>query len=240
MGNAQSAYLSVSHANDKARKKRAERLANSWGGKMQMKSPQMKRYMKKREEKLKKGADLRKAQEEDETKGERVWFSRCILNGRLQHWVLITHGMKYELGRENRDQPRTNSKEENYVLKIKEYAIDQEKRDASLTELLVPDTDGYYVCLVGWTRMNKNEVANAGREARAEFGEYSLLRNNCQDFLRQLADKILISDKAADYDWFRSNTKTKYQKDQWLLPPPAEMMLRMLENMQQMQMQHVR
>ena len=73
----------------------------------------------------------------------------------------------------------------------------------------------------------------------AEFGEYSLLRNNCQKFLRNLSDKILINVKAADYPWFMSNTKTKYQKDQWLLPPPAEMMLRNLDRMRQQQMQNM-
>lgn len=239
--------LSVQHSRNEHMKARAKKFANSRRGKRMMDSSKMKRYAEKREAALEKGAELRKGQEEDMSKGERVWFSRCILNGRLQHWVLMTHGMKYELRRgryhssttpQNAD---TNAKvvegesKDEYVCNVKPYTIDQEKRDISLTKLLIPEVDGYYICLIGWTHLAEPDVTTIAQAILSAFGRYDLLRNNCQDFLRQLAEKILIGSKAADFDWFMSNTKTKYQKDQWLKPPPDEMLMRMLGRMQAQQ-----
>jgi hypothetical protein len=244
MGGFMDLLLSVQHARNEHMKERAQKLANSKRGKRMMDTWQMKRYIKKREAALQKGVDLRKGQEEDTSKGERVWFSRCILNGRLQHWVLLAHGMKYELRRRDhvdKDSPDTNTNNQGvenegkskgeYVCNIKPYTIDQEQRDISLTKLLIPDVDGYYICLVGWTHLTEPEVNTIAQAVLSSFGRYSLLRNNCQDFLRQLAEKILIGPKAADFDWFMSNTKTKYQKDQWLKPPPEEMLMHMISRM---------
>ena len=244
MGGFMGFLLGVQHSRNEQKKVKSQKFANSRRGQRIMDSGQMKRYIKKREAALQKGADLRKGQEEDISKGERVWFSRCILNGRLQHWVLLTHGMKYELRRRdhlNKGFPDSNTDNQDvqnegestgeYVCNIKPYTIDQERRDISLTKLLIPEVDGYYICLVGWTRLTEPEVNNIAQTVLSSFGRYSLLRNNCQDFLRQLAEKILIASKAADFDWFMSNAKTKYQKDQWLKPPPEEMLMRMINGM---------
>ncbi|KAH8888961.1 hypothetical protein GQ53DRAFT_748507 [Thozetella sp. PMI_491] len=249
MGGLMNMYLSLQHSRNEQMKERAQKLANSSRGKRMMNSGRMKSYIKKREAALQEGASLRKAEEEDTSKGERVWFSRCILNGRLRHWVLLTHGMKYELRRSDhlgKDGAGANSQtsENEYVCNIQPYTIDQEKRDISLTELLVPEVDGYYVCLIGWTRMTEPQVSAVAQAALSSFGTYKLVRNNCQDFLRLVAEKILTGPKAADFEWFMSNTKTKYQKDQWLKPPPEEMLMRMLNRamaqsqMMQIQMQN--
>lgn len=243
MGGFTELLLSAQYARSEHMKERARKFANSKQGKRAMESSRMKRYIKKRDATLRKGADLRKGQEEDTSKGERVWFSRCILNGRLKHWVLLTHGMKYELRRRDhvgKDSPDTNTNNQDvenkgeYICNIKPYTIDQEKRDISLTQLLIPDVDGYYICLVGWTRLTEPQVNTIANTVLSSFRRYSLLRNNCQDFLRQLAERILIGPKAADFDWFMSNTKTKYQKDQWLKPPPEEMLMRMIDTMAMM------
>jgi hypothetical protein len=233
--------LALQYERDQRAKRKAAEFAQSKRGQKMMNSSRMKRYKEKREKVLKEGADLRQAQEHDTAKGEQVWFSRCILNGRLQHWVLMTHGMKYELRRREHVEGESAGQEPKgktgdgdgaYVCNIKPYTIDQERRDLSLTKLLTPEVDGYYICLIGWTRLSQAQTAEIAQTVLSSFGKYSLLRNNCQDFLRQLAEKILISPKAADFDWFMSNTKTKYQKDQWLKPPPDEMLMRMLVQQQ--------
>jgi len=245
MGAAQSTYLNVKQHQDEQRRKQSQKFAESKRGQRALNSKRTQKYIKKREETLQKGADLRLAQEQDESKGERVWFSRCILDGRLKHWVLITHDTKYELRRSEHvvqdKQQDATQRDNEYTYHIKPYTIDQEKRDISLTELLIPEIDGYYVCLIGWTRMSKEQIDAEVRAVSGTFGEYNLLRNNCQDFLRLVAGKILVEEKAADYPWFLSNTKTKYQKDQWLMPPAIEMLLRQSQSMQaqsQSQIQH--
>ncbi|KAL9054913.1 MAG: hypothetical protein Q9162_003854 [Coniocarpon cinnabarinum] len=229
MGALQSTYLHMEEVSNKKQKQRAAKFAASSRGQRMQNSSRMKRYTAERDKALRKGADLRAAQEADDSTGERVWFSRCILNGRLQHWVLITYGTKYELRRDRNVGP---GDEAQYVCNIRPYSIDQERRDMALTELGIPDVDGYYVCLIGWTQLPKEQVDAACHETLAGFGEYKLLRNNCQHFLKAMAARIL-KDTAADYGWFMSNTKTQYQKDQWLRPPPAEMMMHILARQQQ-------
>ena len=53
MDNLNKMFLKVQHANNEARKARAEKIANSWQGKRLQKSWQYKHYVKKREKELK-------------------------------------------------------------------------------------------------------------------------------------------------------------------------------------------
>lgn len=183
------------------------------------------RHEEKRQEALRPGMELRRQQEQDTTRGERIWFSRYVQNGKLKHWILITHGTKYEL---RRDRNATSGKSK-YIYNIQRpYSLDNahEQLMASLEEMKIPETDGYNICLIGWTKKSREEVDAACALALKEFGEYNLLFNNCQHFLRRLASAIL-QDKAADHDWFDKNTMTKYQKDTIRLQP-AEVMIAMM------------
>ena len=218
---------------DFAKTKRGQRALNS---------KQMLRYKEKRLKAMQPEVERRLREERDHTKGEQVWFSRYILNGRLRHWVLMTHGNKYELRRAvnvGGDGEQERSGEQEFTYHVTPFTIDEEKRQAALSETSLPDVDGFYVCLIGWTTKSKAEVDAACKSVFQQFGEYHLLWKNCQDFLRMLADQIIVA-KAADYSWFQSNTKTRYQKTQSLMPPPLEFFLKMQQQMQaQMQQQIV-
>ncbi|KAF2471690.1 uncharacterized protein BDR25DRAFT_194562, partial [Lindgomyces ingoldianus] len=149
-----------------------------------MNSKRMRKYMEKREAKLREGADLRRREEQDTTKGEKVWFSRYVANGRLRHWVLLTHGTKYELRRSrNVEENPAGSQGKptgEFTFFSKPFTIDQEQREALQSEMKMPEQDGYFVCLIGWTRMSKDQVDSACEEAFKSFGKYNLLWNNCQ------------------------------------------------------------
>jgi hypothetical protein len=149
----------------------------------------------------------RKAQEEDTTKGRHVWFSRYVEGGRFKHWVLAIEDTKYEL---RRDQ--TTKK---YTANVAPWSIDKERREAALAKQHVPDVDGYYICLIGWTQKQPHELKKICDQVMAEFGSYNIVFNNCQKFLKTFADRV-ISETALDWPWFRENTKTEYQETQAL------------------------
>ena len=169
------------------------------------------RLLDERERRLDIEVQKRRSEESDTMPGSHVWFSRYIHHGSLKHWVLIIDDTKYEL--------RRNISTGKYVYNIAEWSIDQEKREAALAERKIPDVDGYYVCLIGWTRLAADELRDTCEQVLRQFGSYNLLWNNCQDFLQRFADRI-ISRKALDWSWFRENTKTEYQDSQKLPPPP--------------------
>lgn len=225
--------LSLLEADKKRKEKRMAKFAKTKRGQRAMNSKRMVRYREKRLKAMQPDVEQRLREEEDHTKGQQVWFSRYIQNGRLRHWILITHGNKYEL-RRSENVEKGNDKERpgelDFTYHVAPSTIDEEKRKAAMTELSVPDVDGFYVCLIGWTHKTKEEVDLACKSVFQSFGEYHLLWKNCQDFLRLLAEQILVA-KAADYSWFKSNTKTRYQKTQSLMPPPLEFLLKMQQQM---------
>lgn len=232
--------LSCLEADKRRKEKKMAQFAQTKRGQRVMNSNRMVRYREKRLKAMQPDVELRLREEEDHTKGQQVWFSRYIYNGRLRHWVLMTHGNKYELrlgenvGKESGEEPPGESK---FTYHMTPFTIEEEKRKAALAESSLPDVDGFYVCLIGWTTKTKDEVDLACRSASQSFGEYHLLWKNCQHFLRILADQILAT-KAADYPWFKSNTRTRYQKTQSLMPPPLEFLLKMqLQMTAQMQAQ---
>ena len=210
------------------------KFAQTKRGQRAMNSKRMVWYREKRLKAMQPHVERRIREEEDQTKGQQVWFSRYIYNGRLRHWVLMTHGNKYELRRNENVTEKSTGKERpgdaEFTYHVTPFTIDEEKRKAALAESLLPDVDGFYVCLIGWTTKTKEEVDLACKSVFQQFGEYHLLWKNCQDFLRLLAEKVLVT-KAIDYPWFNSNTKTRYQKTQALMPPPLEFLLKMQTQM---------
>ena len=216
------AALSIYDANRRRQEKKMAAFAKTKRGQRAMNSKRMVRYKEKRLKAMQPDVDRRLREEEDHEKGEQIWFSRYIHNGRLRHWVLIVHNNKYELRRSENVGDETALK---FTYHVAPFTIDDEKRKAALAENALPDVDGFYVCLIGWTTKTKEEVDLACKSVSQQFGEYNLLWKNCQHFLRMLADQILVT-KAADFPWFYSNTESRYQKTQHLMPPPLEFFLK--------------
>lgn len=223
------AVLSLMEANKRRQQRKMAEFAKTKRGQRAMNSKRMVKYREKRIKAMQPDVERRLKEEADRTKGQQVWFSRYIYNGRLRHWVLMTHGTKYELRRsENTAEAKAaeRSGEQKFTYHVAPFTIDEERRKAALAETSLPDVDGFYICLIGWTNKSKEEVDLACKSAFQQFGEYNLLWRNCQDFLRLLAEQILVA-KAVDFPWFSSNTKTRYQKTQALMPPPLEFLLKM-------------
>ena len=237
--------LSILEADKRRKQQQMAKFAKTKRGQRVLNSKKMKKYQEKRLKALQPEVDRRLREEQDTTRGEQVWFSRYILNGRLRHWVLMMHGNKYELRRsdnvgnnvkENREE---RAEEMKFTFHITPSTIDEEKRRATLAESSIPEIDGFYVCLIGWTSKPKADVDRICSSVFQQFGTYHLFWKNCQHFLRMLAEQLLER-KAADYPWFESNTKTRYQKTQALMPPPLEYLMRMQQaNAAMMQNQNV-
>ncbi|KAI1754884.1 hypothetical protein F4782DRAFT_528236 [Xylaria castorea] len=108
-----------------------------------------------------------------------------------------------------------------YTSNVAPWKIDKEKREAAIAERKMPHVDGYYVCLVGWTKKQPRGLKKICDEVIPQFGKYNIVWNNCQDFLQTFADWT-ISEKALDWSWFRENTKTEYQEAQALMIPTPD------------------
>ncbi|KAI1186139.1 hypothetical protein F5B17DRAFT_405098 [Nemania serpens] len=172
------------------------------------------REVAKKDAQMKEEVEKRKSEEDDATKGKQIWFSRYIQNGRFKHWVIVIEDTKYELRRDDASGK--------YVANVASWTIQKEKREAAIAERMMPDVDGYYICLIGWTTKQPQDLRKICDDVMAEFGKYNIVWNNCQNFLQAFADRI-ISEKAMDWSWFRENTKTEYQEAQALkIPTPDE------------------
>lgn len=234
--------LSLLDANRRRNERKMQEFSKTKRGQRVMNSKQMVKYREKRLKAMQPDVDKRLKEEGDHTRGQQVWFSRYICNGRLRHWVLMTHGNKYELRRSDHipgeaeagggGEERAGSQK--FTYHVSPFTIDEQKRSAALAESALPDVDGFYVCLIGWSSKTKAEVDAACRDVQAQFGEYNLLWANCQHFLKELAERIVDAGKASDFGWFASNTKSRYQKTQALMPPPLEFLLKMQQQMQAM------
>ncbi|KAF4920592.1 hypothetical protein CGCVW01_v006780 [Colletotrichum viniferum] len=95
------------------------------------------------------------------------------------------------------------------------YASDMEQRDKSIGTRAKPEvqTKGGLVImvLIGWTNKTKDQVDEAFRQVEREFGDYHLTRNNCQHFVRNLAD-LIVTKKSQDWDWFRKMSFKRYEE----------------------------
>lgn len=200
---------------------RGQKFAESRRGQRMMNSRKGQRIMEKQKQKLEEGAALRQRQEQDTTKGERVWFSRHVEGGRLLSWAVLTHGVKH-------DFERADSKQSTgFNYSSRPFSVEQEYVEASSAAWTSPEQDGYYVCLIGWTRRSAQEVEQAVALAQRPFGTSNLRWSSCQNFLQQLGNSHILSLTAADYPWYLDNCDTKYHNDFVLPPPPLELLMRM-------------
>lgn len=194
--------------------KRRRRIHYSGSNDQQLEEEYM-RQLRLKDARLATEVEKRKKEEGDTTPGTHVWFSRYVKNGRFKHWVLGIGNTKYELRRDKDDK--------HYYHNInREWSINKEKLEASRATIKKPVVDGYYLCVIGWTTMTSDELDATCEEVMKQFGTYHLLWNNCQDFVQQFADRIIVK-KALDWDWFRTYTKTEYQEAQAIeIPTPQE------------------
>ncbi|GKZ36199.1 hypothetical protein AbraIFM66950_007195 [Aspergillus brasiliensis] len=141
-------------------------------------------------------------QESGTESGEPVYLSHHISHGIFRHWVLHAYGYKYEL-REDPDRQGV------YDARIgsSEFNLDAYKQSVLTT--YSPEIGKYFYSMVGWTTLSKEQIDAECRRVSETFGTYTLLLNNCHDFLQQLADKI-VTTRAPDWDWFRRNTISSY------------------------------
>lgn len=181
---------------------------------------------------LEEEVERRKAQEQDRSRGENVWFSRRIKDGHLYHWALFVYGKKYELRLPSRQKYKSLPKGHlvgslvpsiDYESKIALWSMQDEMmrlRQESLDSEGKPYAQDYYICQIGWTKMSEKRVDEECQAAHKSFGVYVLGFNDCQSFLRQFAKRIIKQpeDCALDFPWFENNTQTAYHELQ-LIPP---------------------
>ncbi|KDN71190.1 hypothetical protein CSUB01_10305 [Colletotrichum sublineola] len=147
-------------------------------------------------------------------RGERIWLSH---NGIFYHWVIITHGFKYEIRRGN-NNGASKLKQwmikiglgDEYYLSIEPATVSEERRQMAITDHHEPIVGEHFLSMIGWTSKSRQEVDAAGRAVEKEFGTYSYVYNNCQDFLRRFAKKI-ITQKADDWKWFFEGALSRYR-----------------------------
>ncbi|KAF4851765.1 hypothetical protein CGCSCA4_v003228 [Colletotrichum siamense] len=93
------------------------------------------------------------------------------------------------------------------------YASDMEQRDRAIATRGRPDVQikgGLVsIVLIGWTDKTKDQVDEAFWQVEKNFGDYHLLNNNCQHFVRNLAD-LIVSKKSQDWNWFRKMSLKSY------------------------------
>jgi hypothetical protein len=175
----------------------------------------------------------RKAQEQDSSKGENVWFSRRIIDGHLYHWAIFTYGKKYELRLPSREKYKDmlpNGRlvgsvvpSFKYKASIVPWSLKDEMlqvRDASLTAEGKPYAQDYYICQIGWTTLSESDVDAQCEAASSSFGIYVLGFNDCQSFLKRFARMIIHQPEgcALDYHWFADNVETQYHRLQEIAP----------------------
>ncbi|EPE36376.1 hypothetical protein GLAREA_05714 [Glarea lozoyensis ATCC 20868] len=183
--------------------------------------------------KLEEEVQRRKAQEQDSSKGENVWFSRRIHDGHLYHWAIFTYGKKYELRLPSREKYKDmlpNGRlvgsvvpSFKYQANIVPWSLEDEMmqvRDASLTAEGKPHVQDYYVCQIGWTTLSERDVDAQCEAAISAFGIYVLGFNDCQSFLKRFVRMIIHQPEgcALDYHWFADNVETQYLKLQEIAP----------------------
>ncbi|CEI68117.1 hypothetical protein FVEN_g7615 [Fusarium venenatum] len=176
--------------------------------------------------KLQEEVERRKAQEQDKSRGENVWFSRRIKDGHLYHWALFVYGKKYELRLPSRQNFKSLPNGHlvgsiipsiNYESNIAPWSMQDEMmrlRQESLDNEGKPYAQDYYICQIGWTKLAEKEVDDHCEAAQKSFGVYVLGFNDCQSFLRRFAKLIIQQpeDCALDFPWFEKNVQTPYHQ----------------------------
>ncbi|OLN96310.1 hypothetical protein CCHL11_04420 [Colletotrichum chlorophyti] len=169
----------------------------------------------------------RKAQEEDKSKGEPVWFSRQIEDGHLHRWAILTIEKKYELQLPSTDMSKgvlskykfdgSAAPSLEYETRIAAWSLTDEMMEVRQQNHLTAGKEharDYYICQIGWTTLTEEQVDTECKAANAAFGVASLSFSDCQGFLKYFANRIIKSPEghALDYGWFVENTGKPYHR----------------------------
>ncbi|KAK1999314.1 hypothetical protein LX36DRAFT_669582 [Colletotrichum falcatum] len=173
--------------------------------------------------------------------GERIWLSHDVRNGRFLHWVVITHGFKYELRRgENKGASRAKRRLVDmgiggeYYFNAAEATVSEERRRMAVTDYRKPIVGEHFISMIGWTLKSRREVRAAGDAVMGKFGSYNYVLNNCQDFLRRFAKKI-VARKADDWEWFFEGALSRYRYEPVTAPVELAVLARVsLQSMRSM------
>ncbi|KKP06189.1 hypothetical protein THAR02_01702 [Trichoderma harzianum] len=138
--------------------------------------------------------------------GEPVFLSHYISQGQFRHWVLHAHDYKYELRQTEVGDSNTPGV---YEATIGPSGFNLKAYKESVITRYSPEVGHYFYSMIGWTTLSKKRIDEECHRISTTFGKYSLLSNNCHDFLQQLADKV-VTKKAPDWGWFRQSSLGGY------------------------------
>lgn len=228
----------------KSRQKSVLEFAKTKRYEYMVNSGHYRRYAERHEKYLCAVALYRQREERFEGRGEKVYFSRSIVNQKLQHWAVIVNGITYEVEpvptpKVDSASPPTPNNMKLYTCSVWNHSIEEEMREMKSTE---PAEDGFWVALMGWTRLSNEAIKQRSTQLLQFLGGETLPREQAQSYLRELVNEIIVGDhsKAVDYYWFWKNMNPKYQKDRWLPNPPAELILKLTNSLDALVEQEVR
>ncbi|KAF1733589.1 hypothetical protein CRV24_007494 [Beauveria bassiana] len=168
-------------------------------------------------EALEKIVSARLEKESSNEFGEPVFVSHYTNNGVFRHWVLHAHGHKYELRRKAPSVARIEWQGSTSLFASAEYyepavgvsGFCTELYKSSVLAAYSPEVGSYFYSMVGWTTLAEEDVERECWEVFQRFGNYGLFYNNCQHFLRALADKI-VTTRAPDWQWLMKKSPSGY------------------------------
>ncbi|KAM3540107.1 hypothetical protein ARSEF1564_006981 [Beauveria bassiana] len=149
--------------------------------------------------------------------GEPVFLSHYTNNGVFRHWVLHAHGHKYELRRKAPSAAQIEWQGSTSLFASAEYyepvvgvsGFCMELYKSSVLAAYSPEIGCFFYSMVGWTTFSEQDIERECWEVFQRFGNYGLFYNNCQHFLRALADEI-VTTRAPDWQWLMKNSPSGY------------------------------
>ncbi|KAM3461424.1 hypothetical protein MY5147_009932, partial [Beauveria neobassiana] len=149
--------------------------------------------------------------------GEPVFLSHYTNNGVFRHWVLHAHGHKYELRRKAPSAAQIERQGSTSLFASAEYyepvvgvsGFCMELYKSSVLAAYSPEIGCFFYSMVGWTTFSEQDIERECWEVFQRFGNYGLFYNNCQHFLRALADEI-VTTRAPDWQWLMKNSPSGY------------------------------
>lgn len=173
------------------------------------------------------GAEVeeRAVQEADIAAGNQVWFSRYMCTGVVKHWSFVVNYTKFEL---RCDQP-----DGNYSYNSGPYTQAEEEERANLAEVIVPESDGYITCLIGWTPMSQKQVWSVFEQCQKEYGLEVLPSGKCGMFMQAFASKV-VTKSAIDRRWLGDNAQAFFSPTQRMPRPPPALISARMQSQQKM------
>jgi hypothetical protein len=158
---------------------------------------------------------------ERDTKSEStVWFSRLVHDGWPRHLALVTAGAKYELWKISDD------KQGKYAYKMTQpWSIGLEEFDASNSQSSInkPSVDGYHMAHIGSTFMTPAQIDQACEAIVSGFETSEFGWKDCQEFLKQFMNRVLVTAKTKDTAWFIEYTQVEqFETDVAFILPPDD------------------